>query len=322
VTTSDLLADPRNRIFYSPITTRPPITWPGGARVAFWVSPNVEHYEYRPPGGQAFSIFTRVPTPDVQQYGLRDFGNRVGFWRMADVLDRYEVKVTVSLNVAVLDHYPEIRDAMVDRRWAFMSHGVYNTRPIYEYTEDEERAFYADTVATIARHTGQDLKGMLGPTLSSTVRTPDLMAEAGLEYSADWPLDDQPVPILTRSGRRLVSVPYSFDHNDANPTLAFDLEPWADRCIAQFDRLWQEGEQSGRVMCVALHPFVVGQPHLVGHLSRVLEHVRSHEGVWYATADEIAAHYLAHHYDAHIAHATERAAPPTPTAPGAGRSEA
>ena len=295
-------SDPRSRILYSPIVTRPPIRWPNNCRVAFWVSPNVEHYEYTPPANQAFNHFPRVPVPDVQQYGLRDYGNRVGFWRMTTVLDEFQIRPTVSLNLAVLDHYPEIRDAMVERDWSFMSHGIYNTRVVYEYSEDEEREFLRNSVESLKRHTGKELKGMLGPALSATIRTPDLMLDAGFTYHADWPLDDQPVPVLTQRGR-LVSVPYSYDHNDGNPALGFNLETWASQCIAQFDRLWREGKDSGRVMCIALHPFAIGQPQMIDYLRHVLEHVAAHENVWHTTADEIAEYYLENCYDEHIQHA-------------------
>jgi peptidoglycan/xylan/chitin deacetylase (PgdA/CDA1 family) len=294
--------DPRDRVPYSPLPARPPVRWPDGARLAFWVSPNVEHYEYTPPEGQGFSIFSRLgSTPDVQQYGVRDYGNRVGFWRMADVLDDFSIRATVSLNLAVLDHYPEIRDAMVARGWSFMSHGLYNTRTVYGYDEDEERAFLTDTIASLKRHTGQDLKGMLGPALSTTLRTPDLMAELGFTYHADWPIDDEPVPVLTSTGR-LVSVPYSYDLNDGNVGLGSNLSALVAQCKAQVDRLWDEGATSGKVMCLALHPYAIGQPHTIGYLREILEYVSGRDEVWFTTADEIADHYLTHHYDEHMEH--------------------
>jgi allantoinase len=293
----EAFADPRARVPYSPIGSRPPLRWPDNARVAFWVSPNVEHYEYLPPPDQGFNHFPRVAPPDVQQYALRDYGNRVGFWRMTEILDRYGVRATVSLNLGVLDHYPEISAAMQERDWAFMSHGIYNTRVVYDYSEEEERAFFADTSESLLKHTKKPLKGMLGPALSATTRTPDLMAEYGLIYSADWPLDDQPVPILCEGGHRLVSVPYSYDLNDGNPGLAFNLETLAAQAKAHFDRLWAEGAASGRVMCLALHPFAIGQPQMIGYLADILEHVMSHDQVWMTTADDIAEYYIEHFYD-------------------------
>ena len=202
-----------DRVDYSPIIDRPRITWPGGARVALWVSPNVEHYEYIPRFDGKRDPYPRSPYPDVQQYSYCDYGNRVGFWRMLEVLDRHAVRCTVSLNLAVLDHFPEVKDAMVARGWAFMSHGLYNTQYITTYSEEEERSFIRDNVDRLKRHTGDRLKGFFGPSFSGTVRTPDLLAEAGILYHCDWVHDDQPVPINVRSGR-LISVPYSTEIND------------------------------------------------------------------------------------------------------------
>ncbi len=284
------------RVDYVPIIDRPPIRWPDGARLAFWVAPNVEHYEYTPPYDGNRNPWPRTPYPDVQQYSYRDYGNRVGFWRMLEVLDAYQTRCTVSLNLAVLEHFPEIRDAMVERDWDYMSHGIYNTRYLNTYAPQDERAFYSDCIETLKRHTGKDLKGMLGPAISATDHTPDLMAEAGLVYHTDWVHDDQPVPIRVNSGR-LISVPYSFELNDS-PVFArhYEGEYFVDMCKAQFDTLYTEGAESGRVMCIALHPFLFGQPHRVRYLDEILGYVRSHSKVWHTTADDIAQHYLDHYY--------------------------
>jgi allantoinase len=293
---------PPHRVEYSPIIDRPTITWPNKARVAFWVAPNVEHYEYLPEYDGVRNPWPRMPYPDVQQYAYRDYGNRVGFWRMLEVLDAYHIKCCVSLNLAVLEHYPEIAEAMVHRDWDFMSHGIYNTRYLNTYTEDQERAFYRDCIDTLKRRTGKQLKGMLGPAISGTERTPDLMAEAGLLYHTDWMHDDQPVPIKVKSGK-LISVPYSIELNDSALFRAhYEAEYFAAICKAQFDQLYEEGAQSGRVMCIALHPFLIGQPHRLKYLDEILDHIMSHKGVWQTTADVIAEYYLAHYYDQAVAH--------------------
>ncbi|MBI4182549.1 MAG: polysaccharide deacetylase family protein [Proteobacteria bacterium] len=292
-----------DRVDYLPIIDRPAIRWPNGARVAFWVAPNVEHHEYLPVFNGRLDPYPRLPYPDVRDYSYCHYGNRVGFWRMLEVLDKHRIRCTVSLNVAVLEHFPEVRDAMCARDWAFMSHGIYNTAYLTTLSEAEERAFYADTIATLARHTGRRLKGMLGPNLTGTGRTPDLMAEAGLVYHCDWLHDDQPAPIRVRSGR-LVSVPYALEINDSQLLKGYCDGAYFERMVrAQFDRLYREGAESGRVMCLALHPYVVGQPHRARYLDRALAHILAHEGVWQATADEIAEHFLAHHYDQWVAHA-------------------
>ena len=154
---------------YLPIVDRPRIRWPNDARVALWIAPNVEHYEFLPPRDPQRNTWTRSPHPDVQGYGYRDYGNRVGFWRMADVLDRFGVVATASTNLAVFDHYPEVGAAMVERGWEIMSHGIYNTRYISSIDETAERAFYIECIEALRSHTGQQLRGMLGPAVSNTV---------------------------------------------------------------------------------------------------------------------------------------------------------
>lgn len=292
--------DPRDRVLYSPIATRPKIKWPDGARVAFWVSPNVEFYEYIPPTSKNSSVFARVPAPDVQQYSYTDYGNRVGFWRVTEILDDLNLRATVSLNAAVLDHHPEIATAMIERNWAFMSHGIYNTRPLYGLDAAEQRAFLQTANECLVRHTGKPFRGMLGPQLSMTLETPDLMAEEGLVYHTDWIHDDQPVPIKVRNGR-MISVPYSYELNDV--PMGASPELFQKLCTDGFDRLWREGADSGRVMCIALHPYLVGQPHFAKALRNTLAYICGHDDVWLTTADEIADHYLTHCYDEQVAHA-------------------
>jgi len=296
---------------YLPMPGRPVIRWPGAARVAVWVSPNIEHYEYLPPANRFRDPWPRTPHPDVMNYAYRDYGNRVGFWRMLEVLDEHRIRATVSLNVAVLDHFPQVRDAMVRRDWDFMSHGVYNTRFLYGASEDEERALYKDCIDTIRRHTGKRLKGMLSPAITNSPRTPELMAEAGLIYTADWFWDDQPVPLIVKSGR-LVSLPYSIEMNDSlmfqftHYQQGYEGEYFVQICKDQFDVLYHEGERNGTVMCIALHPFLIGQPHRVKYLDEILRYVRSHEAVWLATGDEIAEYYLENYFDVVLKHMSER----------------
>ena len=297
---------PPDRVDYSPIIERPAIKWPNGARVAFWVSPNVEHYEYLPDFDGNRNPWPRTPYPDVQQYSYRDYGSRVGFWRMLEPLDKYNIKCCVSLNMAVLEQFPEIAEAMVQRDWDYMSHGIYNTRFLNTYSEEQEREFYRDCINTLHRHTGKQLKGMLGPAISATVATPDLMAEAGLIYHTDWVHDDQPVPIKVKSGK-LISVPYSIELNDSSVLRDnhYEGDYFARICKDQFDRLYQEGAESGRVMCIALHPFLIGQPHRIKYLDDILGYIMGHDGVWQTTPDEIAEYYIANYYDQVVEHAQQ-----------------
>jgi peptidoglycan/xylan/chitin deacetylase (PgdA/CDA1 family) len=297
----------RDFVQYAPVTSRPPVRWPGGKRLAVWIVPNVEFYEYTPPPAIGRETWDRVPVhPDVREYGFRDYGNRVGIWRMDEVLQQYPVRPTVSLNLALLDHFPEIAQLIRQRGWAVMSHGLYNTRFLYGMDEAQERAFYKDNIDSLKRHTGADLLGILTPAITNTARTPALIAESGMIYHADWVHDDVPVPIHV-PGRKLVSIPYTYDLNDAP---LWDGRPYGaryfvDACKAAFDRLYAESADGGRVFCIALHPYQIGQPHHVGHLREVLDHIAGHEGLWWATGDEIARHFLDHHHDEHVAHARE-----------------
>jgi allantoinase len=291
--------DVREPIPYLPLPDRPRIEWPGGARIALWVAPNIEFYELIPPRNPLFTAWSRVPAPpDVMSYGYRDYGNRVGFWRVLEVLDRHGVRATASLNVAVLDHLPEIGQAMAERGWAFMGHGLYNTRFLYGISREEERGLYRDMRKTVKRKTGAELLGMFGPHASLSPHTMDLLAEEGFLYSADWLVDDQPFPITVSNGA-LVGVPYSFELNDGPLYLGVhEGEELLRRCRDQFDVLYEEGGESGRVMCIALHPFLSGQPHRLEYVDEALRYVLGHEGVWQATGDEIARWYLEHAYEA------------------------
>ena len=281
-----------------PLPRRPRLGWPGGARVALWVVPNVEQYEYLPPTGPKRDPWPRTPHPDVLGYGTRDFGNRVGFWRLAEMLDRLRIKATLSLGVAAFEHYPELMRASLERGWDVMCHGIYNTRYLWDVPEAEERAYIADCVSSYARLTGgARMAGWLSPALSHTLNTPDLVAEAGFTYFCDFVHDEQPWPIRTRGGHPLISLPYTVDLNDAVTNRAgLEAPDFARMMRDQFTRLLRDGEATGRVMCVAIHPYNMGQAHRARYLEEALAGILSHEGVWPATGAEIADWYLADHH--------------------------
>ncbi|MCB1387601.1 MAG: polysaccharide deacetylase family protein [Rhodobacteraceae bacterium] len=284
---------------YAPYAGRPRIEWPNGARVAFWVAPNIEFYELAPPPSPTREVWYR-PEPDIINYSMRDYGNRVGFHRMADVMARYGVRGSVSLNVAVCDHFPEIIERCCELEWELFSHGVYNTRYLYNMTEDQQREIIRQSRETIKRASGQELDGWLSPAISNGETTQDLLAEEGIKYTLDLFHDDQPMPVRTRSANRLVSVPYMMECNDV-PVLNFkNISPknYLEIIKNHFDRLYAEGEESGTVMCVPLHPYLIGQPHRLHILDEALKYVTGHDKVWLATGREIAAHFEANYYDA------------------------
>jgi allantoinase len=286
---------------YLPYAGRPKIRWPGDARVAFWVAPNIEFYELDPPRNPARGAWTR-PVPDVLNYSYRDYGNRSGFWRMLDTMKRCNMRGSVSLNVAVCKHHPEVIKACADNGWEFYSHGTYNTRYVLGMNEAQERALIQDSIDTIREHTGQKLDGWLSPALSYTENTLDLVAEMGITYVCDLFHDDQPVSVKVKHGR-LISVPYSLEMNDVIVYNVNLVSPrrYADILKRQFDRLYAEGEASGTVMCIPLHPYLVGQPHRLAAFEEALSYITSHDKVWLATGREIAQHYNEHYYDAFVA---------------------
>ena len=291
------------RIGYLPLNDRPKIAWPNGARVAFWVVPNVEHYEYMTAPGavrlQRGHDNPDFPAPNVPVNVRRDYGSRVGFWRMLKVLDRYRIRCTVNINLAVLEHFPEERVAMLERDWDFCCHGSYNTRAEPKgLTVEEQRAFVADSIEFIKRTTGKQLKGF-NVLSRATEELPDILAEHGIIYHADYMHDDQPTPIKVASGK-LVSIPYGAEINDSVMTQRnrpWEADIFFEMAKDAFDRLYAEGDENGMVLCLPLHPWCSGYPYRINYLDRILDYVMSHDRVWQTTADEIAEYYIAHYYN-------------------------
>ena len=282
---------------FNPWRNRPKLTWPGGKQVAVWVSPNIEFYELDPPANPFRKSWTK-PHPDVVGYAHRDYGNRVGHWRMAEMMEKHGFKGSVSLSVAMCDHCPDIIAEVSALDWEFFSHGIYNTRYSYGMDEAQERAIIEDSIRTVRDAAGQTIRGWLAPALTHTPRTLDLIAEYGLSYTCDLYHDDQPQPVHTKSGR-LISMPYSIEVNDHCGFFVYNMSPrqYADTLIRQYERLAEEGEQSGTVMCIPLHAYLIGQPHRIGPFADVLRHIAEDGRAWIARAGEIADHYYAHHYE-------------------------
>jgi len=288
----DQHAGASGRYTYSAIVDRPHVELPGRARVAVWIIVNVEHYEYLPRATALRDPWPARPHPDVVNYARRDYGNRVGLWRMFELLDRYEVRPTVSLNAAVLDHFPDIAKALAERSWDVMGHGVYNTSYASGLEEPAEREMIADAVETVRRRLGRPISGWLGPSLTTTLRTPDLVAEAGVTYMADFLHDDEPCPLKVRTGR-LMSMPYSLAVNDS-PLIGrsqHSAETFARVVGDQFDALYEEGAERAKILAVCLHPYALSAPSRHRHLERVIRYVTEHSGVWVADGAHIAEVY-------------------------------
>ncbi|TDJ45978.1 MAG: polysaccharide deacetylase [Gammaproteobacteria bacterium] len=280
-----------SRYDYSPITDREPLRFPNGARIAVWVIPNIEHFHFDKPS-TSIAPFTMSMVPDVLNYAWRDYGVRVGIWRIIDVLERHGIRATVALNSDVCIHYPPIIDATRALGWEHMGHGRNNSELIHHQSESDERALIEDVLQTIEQATGERPKGWLSPMLTESLNTPDLLAEAGVEYLADWANDEQPYYFNVRQNT-LLSVPYSIEINDISVFLdnRGTAEDFQTRIVDQFDALYEDGKVSGRVMAIGLHPFLIGHGFRCKYLDRALAHIRSRKDVWFATGGEISDWY-------------------------------
>ncbi|SHF64666.1 polysaccharide deacetylase family protein [Streptoalloteichus hindustanus] len=279
-----------NQLFdYSPITERAPIQWPGGARVAFYLGVNVEHYQVDQPSTSIFAG-TAGLAPDPLNYGWRDYGPRVGIWRLIDTLDRHGLRASVLLNSEVTRHNPQIIEAGTARDWAWIAHGRDNSTFQADMTVEEERAYLTDVVETIEKATGRRPRGWMGPALTETFQTPALLAELGLNYVLDWCNDDQPYRLNVPG---MLSVPYGIELNDISLFVGKSLSgpDFVQIVKDQLDQLYADSADSGRVMALAVHPFVINQPFRHKYLDQALEYVVNHPGVWLTTSDEIAEHY-------------------------------
>ena len=284
---------PSQRLLFSPISQRPRLALPQGKRLAVWVVVNVEEWDIcqpmprtviTPPAGGS-------PMPDIANWAWHEYGNRVGFWRLLEVFDEFRVPATLAVNGCAIAAYAAIASVARDRNWEFMGHGF--TQQNMQTVEDEAGDI-ARTTEAIAKYTGRRPRGWLGPGLTETWETPDLLVEAGYEYVCDWVLDDQPLLLNTRSGP-IVSVPYTQECNDVAMMLIqhHKASEYADRAIDQFEQLRHDATDSARVMAVVIHPYIMGAPHRLKYFRKVIEHVRSCPDALLWTGEEILDWYRA-----------------------------
>lgn len=277
---------------YSPIVRRPRLELPDGARLAFFVGVNVEHYAWGQPA-LSLAPFTAELVPDPVNHGWRDYGPRVGVFRIMKALADHGVPGTGILNAEVCDEYPAVVEEGTANGWTWVAHGANNSTWQTFMERDDERAYIAGVLDRIEQATGQRPRGWLGPSLTASMSTLDLLAELGCTYSLDWAIDDQPFDLKVAQGR-MIGVPYSMEVNDI-PAFALHHhtpDAFADTAIAAIDRLHAEGADSARVLGIGVHPFLVGQSFRIAALERILAHVTSLDGVWLTTSDAIAEWYL------------------------------
>ena len=281
------------RYDYSPIKGRPSYHWPNGAGLAVYVAINLEYFRFGE--GLGAELAPAGPHPDVLNYAWRDYGNRVGAWRLIDLLDEFRLPASVLINAEIYEGAPGLAEAHRARGDEFVGHGRTNSERQGVIDEPGEAALIAESIAAIARHEGEPPKGWLGPWISESRVTPDLLAEAGFEYLLDWCMDDQPIFMRTRGGR-ILALPYPQEINDIPMIVGRKVEgpAFAQMVIDHFDEMLEQSTREPLVMGIALHPYIVGQPHRLRHLRRALSHIAAErEKIWLTRAGDIAAHIRA-----------------------------
>jgi allantoinase len=278
------------RYGYSAIATRPLYDWPGGHRLAVYVALNLEHFAFGE--GLGTELVPATHQPDVLNYAWRDYGNRVGVWRLLALFQDLGLPVTLLVNAAIYDHCPEVVAAFRARGDEIVAHGRSNAERQGELDDAAEHALILETTATIAAHEDRRPAGWLGPWISQSRNTPDLLKEAGYSYMLDWCCDDQPVWFRTRSGP-LLAVPYPQELNDV-PAIVVrraTAAEFADMIVDQFDEMQNQSAEQPLVLGLALHAFVAGQPFRLRYLRRALMHVVAcRNEVWLTHAGAIARH--------------------------------
>jgi peptidoglycan/xylan/chitin deacetylase (PgdA/CDA1 family) len=269
---------------YQPIIERAPLTLPNRKKLAFYVGLNIEHFHVDVPSRS-------LVAPDPMSQGQRDYGTRVGIWRLIDLFDELGLRASAITNSEVCTHYPQIVSAGVARDWAWIAHGQTNSKTESGMPVEEEKAYLKEMIATLDALLPARPKGWLGPGLSETFDTPGLLREYGFTYLLDWCCDDQPFAFAKHE---LVSVPYSLEVNDIGMWGKSLLTgpDYEGMVLDQFEVLLEDAQKTGMVMALPIHTFVVGQPHLFKYLRRVLREICNHPDVWVCTSDDIAAHYL------------------------------
>ncbi|MBX9711521.1 MAG: polysaccharide deacetylase family protein, partial [Xanthobacteraceae bacterium] len=259
--------------------------------IAVWTIVNVENWS--PAGAMPRAVLPppmgQPLLPDIPNWAWHEYGMRVGVWRFFEALHARKLKATFALNGTVCSLYPEVCEAARDAGWDFMGHGFIQ-KPMHKVKD--QKAAIADTIRAIRDFTGKPPRGWESPGLTETDETLDLLAEAGIEYVADWVFDEQPVPLKTRAGE-IVSVPYTVEINDVVIS-AVQQQPSDEifrRGKDQFDRLYLDGARAPRVMAISIHPYLTGVPHRIKYLEMLYDYILGHDGVMMWTGAEILDWY-------------------------------
>ena len=278
---------PTKRPVYSAVGQRPRLVLPDGSRLVVWVIVNVEEWDPRetmprtvitPPAGGA-------PMPDIPNWAWHEYGNRVGFWRILEVLDQHKIRAVLAVNGSALTRYEPIGRAALERGWEFIGPG-FTQRNMQKVAD--ERDDIRKTAAAIHEFTGRNPRGWLGPGLTESWETPDLLVEKGYHYVCDWVLDDQPVLLKTRT-KPIANIPYTQECNDVAMMLIqhHKANEYHQRAVDQFEQLYADAVGSARVMAFVVHPYIMGAPHRLKYFRNALAHIREHRDVLFWTGEEI-----------------------------------
>ncbi len=280
------------RYGYRAITDRKVYDWPNGRRLAVYIGLNLEHFAFGE--GLGAKLAPSLGEPDVLNYGWRDYGNRVGVWRLLEIFDTFRLPSSLLVNSAIYDYCPEVVAAFRARGDEIVAHGRTNSERQADFDEAGERALIEEATRVLTEAEGRAPAGWLGPWISESPVTPDLLQEAGYRYLLDWCGDDQPIWLKTRGGR-ILAVPYPQEVNDIPAIPLHRLSPgdFTDLVLDNFEEMLHQAEAQPLVMGIALHPYLVGQPYRLRHLRRALEHIAARrDAVWLTTPGAIAEHVI------------------------------
>lgn len=282
---------PRERLVYSAIVDRPKRALPGGARVIVWTIVNLEVWDIARPMARQVLTPPSGPSlqPDLPNWSWHEYGMRVGVWRFFKLFEQLAIRPTLSINARVCIDYERVAAQARAAGWEFMGH-AYEQMPIHKV--DDQRAMIHHSLDVLERFAGRRPVGWLGPGLTETYETPDLLAEAGIQYVGDWVHDDEPTEIRTAHGP-LVTLPYTVELNDI-PTMVLqghESPYWLRKCRDMFDRYYLEGAERPKIMAIAIHPYISGQPHRIRYLEAVYGYINRHAGVLHWNGAEILDWY-------------------------------
>ena len=285
---------------WSPLNaTRPTLRWPGDAGLALCVIVDLGHIEWRHPRGsyQPPNLpggYGPGPFPDVTGWSHREYGHRVGIFRVLDVLDRYGINPTIAMDVLTAEHYPFLVRHCLKRGDEIIAHGISGSRMITSrMSGQEERDYIQRAVQGLTQATGKAPLGWLGPQSGESSTTPQLLAEMGLRYVCDWANDEQPYPLKVPQGE-LYALPMALPVDDVNALWdrRIDIERYREMIKETFETLYAEGVGNGRLLVLHIHPWLIGQPFRIGYLDEALGHLMRHQGVWAATGAEVIDWYV------------------------------